>query len=125
MQGSDEKLSRKQEQAIAALLSEATVAAAADKAGVNEVTIYRWLKLPDFLAAYRQARREVTEKAIAQLQQSSWAASTTLVRLLGSSSDSIRLRAAQMILDQANKGIELLDFEERLSALEQQSGGTR
>jgi hypothetical protein len=125
MQGSDEKLSRKQEQAIAALLSEATVAAAADKAGVNEVTIYRWLKLPDFLAAYRQARREVTEKAIAQLQQSSWAASTTLVRLLGSSSDSIRLRAAQMILDQANKGIELLDFEERLSALEQQSGDTR
>jgi transposase-like protein len=125
MQGSDEKLSRKQEQAIAALLSEATVAAAAEKTGVNEVTIYRWLKLPDFLAAYRKARREVVEKAVAQLQQSSWAASTTLVRLLGSSSDSIRLRAAQTILDQANKGIELLDFEERLSALEEQSGDTR
>ena len=64
---------------------------------------------------------KLVEKAIAQLQQSSWAASTTLVRLLGSPSDAIRLRAAQTILDQANKGLELIDFEERLAALEDQS----
>ena len=114
-------MSHKQEQAIAALLSEATVASAAEKARVAEVTLYRWLKLPDFVAAYREAGREVVEKAIAQLQQSSWAASTTLVRLLGSGSDAIRLRAAQTILDQANKGLEMIDFEERLAALEQQS----
>ena len=129
MKGSSEKLTRKQEQAIAALLSEATVASAAEKAGVSEVTIYRWLKIPDFISAYREARREVVEKAIAQLQQSSWAASTTLIRLLGSGSDSVRLRAAQTILDQANKGVELLDFEERLAALERQAelpgGGSR
>jgi transposase-like protein len=121
MKGHGEKLIRKQEQAIAALLSEATVGAAAEKAGVAEVTLYRWLKLPDFVAAYREARRDVVEKAVAQLQQSSWAASTTLVRLLGSSSDAIRLRAALAILDQGNKGLELIDFEERLAALEQQS----
>jgi hypothetical protein len=129
MKGHGEKLTRKQEQAIAALLSEATVSSAAEKAGVGEVTLYRWLKLPDFMAAYREARREVVEKAVAQLQQSSWAASTTLVRLLGSPSDSVRLRAAQTILDQANKGLEVLDFEERIAALEQQaewnSGGRR
>ena len=128
MIGSSEKLTRKQEQAIAALLSEATVASAAEKAGVSEVTIYRWFKLDAFMAAYREARREVVEKAIAQLQQSSWAASTTLIRLLGSGSDSVRLRAALAILDQANKGVELLDFEERLAALERQAelpGGGR
>ena len=128
MKGHGEKLTRKQEQAIAALLSEATVASAAEKAGVGEVTLYRWLKLDDFMAAYREARREVVEKAVAQLQQSSWAASTTLIRLLGSGSDSVRLRAAQTILDQANKGVELLDFEERLAALERQAesqGGGR
>ena len=121
MKGHGEKLTRKQEQAIAALLSEATVSSAAERTGVGEVTLYRWLKLPEFLAAYRGARREVVEKSVAQLQQSSWAASTTLVRLLGSGSDSIRLRAAQTILDQANKGLELLDFEERLAALERQN----
>jgi hypothetical protein len=119
MKGHGEKLTRKEEQAIAALLAEATVAAAAEKAGVSEVTLWRWLKLPDFKASYREARREAFEKATAQLQQSSWAAAITLVRLLGSGSDSVRLRSATAILDHANKGLELLDFDERISALEQ------
>ncbi len=122
MKGHGEKLTRKQEQTIAALLSEGTVSAAAEKAGVGEVTLYRWLKLPDFRAAYREARRDVVEKSVAQLQQSSWAASTTLLRLLGSGSDSVRLRAATTILEQSNKGLEHLDFEERLAALEAAQG---
>ena len=128
MKRSGEKLSHKHEQAIAALLSEATVTAAADKVGVSEVTVYRWLKLPHFLAAYRETRRQAVEKGLAQIQQASWAASTTLIRLLGADSDSVRLRAAQTILDQANKGVELVDFDQRLAALEQKSekeGGRR
>jgi hypothetical protein len=123
MIGHGEKLTRKQEQAISALLTEATVAAAADKAGVTEATLRRWQREEGFRAAYLEARRQVVEKAIAQMQQSSWAASSTLIRLLGSSSDSVRLRAAMAILDQANKGLEMLDFEERLSALERQQAG--
>jgi hypothetical protein len=122
MKGHGEKLTRKQEQAIAALLSEATVSAAADKAGVGEVTLWRWLKLPDFLAAYRGARREVVEKSVAQLQQSSWAAYTTLLRLLGADSESVSLRAAMGILDHAGRGVELLDLEERIAALEAAQG---
>jgi hypothetical protein len=121
MTGHGEKLSRKREQAIAALLSEATVASAAERAGIGEVTLWRWLKQPEFKAAYREARRQVVEKAVAQLQQSSWAASTTLLKLLASNSDSVRLRAAVAILEQANKGLELLDFEERIAALEQKA----
>ncbi len=123
MLGHGEKLTRKQEQAIGALLSEQTIASAANQVGISEVTLRRWLKQPDFLAAYRAARREVVEKAVAQLQQSSWAASTTLLKLLASSSDSVRLRAAVAILDHAAKGVELIDFEERLSALEQKAAG--
>ena len=122
MRGHGEKLTRKQEAAIAALLSEATVGGAAEHAGVSEASLWRWLKMPDFQAAYREARREVMEKAVAQLQNSAWAASTTLVRLLGAGSDSVRLRAATTILDQANKGLEMMDFEERLAALEAKSG---
>ena len=120
MQGHGEKLTRKQEQAISALLAEATLASAAERVSVNESTLRRWLSLPEFAAAYREARRQVMEKAMAQLQQSSWAASTTLLRLLTAESESVRLRAATAILDQANKGLEMLDFEERLAALEQQ-----
>ena len=129
MYGSSENLTRKQERALDALLSEQTLAGAAEKAGVSEPTLRRWLKQDTFLAAYREARRQVVEKAFAQLQNSTWAASTTLLKLLGSSSDSVRLRAAIAILDQAGKAVELLDLDERISALEQQteflSGGKR
>jgi hypothetical protein len=62
------------------------------------------------------------EKAIAFLQQSAWAAGTTIVRLLGASNESVRLRAATEILNQANKGLEMLDHEERLAALEELAG---
>jgi transposase-like protein len=120
MQGHGENLNRKQEQAISALLSEATLSAAAERIGVNEATLRRWLRQADFTAAYREARRQVVEKAIAQLQQSSWAASTTLLKLLGAQSESVRLRAAVAILDHANKRLEMIDFEERLTALERQ-----
>lgn len=116
--GHGEKLTRKQDEAIMALLSETTIGAAALKVGVSEVTLGRWLKLPEFAAAYKEARRQVMEKSIAQLQNSTWAATSTLVRLLGSPSDSIRLRASIAILDQANKGADTLDFAERLAALE-------
>jgi hypothetical protein len=122
MIGHGEKLTRKQDQAIGALLTEQTIAAAAEKVGVGEATLRRWLKLPEFLAAYREARREVMEKTMAQLQQASWASGTTLIKLLGASSESIRLRAATEILNQANKGLELLDHEERLAALEELAG---
>jgi hypothetical protein len=118
MIGHGEKLTRKQEQAISALLTEATLTAAAARAGMTEITLRRWLKQEDFKAAFRAARREVVEKATAQIQQASWAAGTTLIKLLGAGSDSVRLRAAMAILDHANKGVEMLDFDERLVNLE-------
>jgi DNA-binding MurR/RpiR family transcriptional regulator len=124
MIGHGEKLTRKQEQAIAALLSEQTLATAAERTGVSEATLRRWLKLDGFVAEYRTARREVVEKATAQLQQASWAASSTLIKLLGSTNDSVRLRAAVAILEQAKKGVELIDFDERLTALEHDGRST-
>jgi len=60
------KLGRKQEALIASLLTEATHAAAAAQAGVSEATVQRWLHLPEFQTAYRQARRQLVECAISQ-----------------------------------------------------------
>ena len=54
-----QKLTRKQETPIAALWTEPTSAAAAKKAGIGQTTLYRWMKLPDFRAAYDEARREL------------------------------------------------------------------
>ena len=118
MKGHGEKLSRKQEVAIAALLTEPTMVAAAQDAGVGEVTLWRWLKQEGFTSAYRAARRQAVENAIAQLQVASGKAVETLVDCLEAEGDSVRLRAAVAILEQSSKGIELLDLEERLAALE-------
>jgi len=123
MSGHGEKLSRKQDQAIGALLTEQTIESAAERVGVAEATLRRWLKLPEFLAAYRAARREVMEKTVAQMQEASWAASTTLIKLLGAGNESVRLRAATELLNEANKGLEILDHEERLAALEELAAG--
>ena len=51
------KFGRKQEEAIAALLTQRNVEEAARTAGVGTRTLLRWLKMPEFDAAYRQARR--------------------------------------------------------------------
>jgi DNA-directed RNA polymerase specialized sigma24 family protein len=53
----EQNLTDKQEAAIAALLTEPTYARAAAVAGISEGTLYRWLHLPAFRAAFRQARR--------------------------------------------------------------------
>jgi hypothetical protein len=56
MKGHGEKLSRKQEALISALLLAPTLADAAHTAGIGEVTAWRWLKDSTFQDAYREAR---------------------------------------------------------------------
>src|SRR5687767_537860 len=75
-------LTPKQHKAIAALLTEPTVAAAATKTGVGERTIYTWLGEASFAGAYRDARREAVGVAIGRLQQVSSAAVAVLVQVM-------------------------------------------
>src|SRR5262249_5381308 len=104
--GHGEKLSRKQEQAVAALLSEATVQAAATKAGIGHSTLKRWLKEPAFLAAYRQARRELLETSVGRIQAATGTAVDTLLTVAsGGAKDSDRVRAAGLLLEHALRGL--------------------
>jgi len=119
MKGHGEKLSRNQEQAIAALLSTSTIKDAARVAKVSEVTLWRWLhRSPEFAAAYRAARRQVVERAVAELQAASGEAVETLKRNLHCENPAGEIRAAQIILEQAIKGVELVDLQERVEHLE-------
>jgi hypothetical protein len=45
-------------------------------------TILRWMKEPEFDAAYREARRAAFGQSIARLQQGSSAAATTLLKTM-------------------------------------------
>src|ERR1700694_2839329 len=113
MAGHGAKLGRKQEEVIAALLSQRNVEESARVAGVGVRTLLRWMKLPEFQIAYRDARRAAFSQSIARLQQGSSAAATTLMKVMldPNSPASTRVRAADSVLDHAAKAIEIEDIE--------------
>ena len=121
MAGHGEKFGRKKEEAIAALLTQRNVEEAARAAGIGTRTLLRWLKIPEFDAAYRQARRAAFGQTIARLQQGSSPAATTLMKLMLDpvTPASTRARCSEAIINFASKAIELEDIESRLAALEQ------
>src|ERR1700692_4320954 len=51
------KFTRKKEEAIAALLNQRNIEEAAKSIGIGTQTLLRWLKVPEFQTAYREARR--------------------------------------------------------------------
>jgi hypothetical protein len=116
--GHGAKSGRKRELAIAALLTEPTVEAAALKAGVGYRTLKSWLKDREFLASYRRARSAVVEGALGRLQQVTGEAVDTLRRNLTCGRPGDEIKAAVAVLDHAIKAVELADLEARLTALE-------
>ena len=115
------KLTARHERAIAALLSEPTVASAAAKVGVSEVTLWRWLQHPAFQAAFRSARRDVVSQAIAQLQRVTMLAVSTLAKVMvdPAAPASAKVAASRVTLDMSLKSVELEDMETRITALEE------
>jgi hypothetical protein len=119
--GHGSKFSRKMEEAIAALLTQRNIEDAAKTAGIGTQTLLRWLKVPEFDKAYRQARRAAFSQSTARLQQSTGAAVSTLLKIMvdASTPPSVRVRAADSVLDHAKQAIEIEDVEVRVAALEQ------
>jgi hypothetical protein len=64
--------------------------------GIGPATLLRWQKLPEFQAAYRQARRDAYAQSIARMQQAASAAVSTLLKIMIDSNApaSTRVRAA-------------------------------
>jgi hypothetical protein len=120
MLGHGAKFTRKQEQAIAALLSSRSVEEAAKSIDVSPNTLRRWSALPEFRVKYLEARREAVRQAVARLQQATSMASLTMLKLMTDQTApaAVRLRAAECVFEYALKGIESEDFEQRLSAVE-------
>jgi hypothetical protein len=108
----------KREHAVEALLTETSVEAAADKVGVSRRTLHRWLARPDFRRLYRRARADVLETAVARLQQAAGLAVDTLVKHLAAEKPGDSIRAADLILQHAMRGAELLDLAWRVEELE-------
>ena len=127
MAGHGEKFGRKKEEAIAALLSQRNLEEAARTAGIGTRTLIRWMKDPEFDAAYRKARRLAFSQSVARLQQASGAAVSTLLKIMvdPAAPHSTRVRAADSVLDHSAKSIEIEDIEARVADLERAAEGSK
>ena len=114
------ELSRKQEDAIVALLSSRSVEDAAHACNTPARTLYRWLKDRDFDAAYRAAKRSAYGQSMARMHHFSSAAVSTLgkVMLDPATPPATRVRAADSILNHTAKAIEIEDIEARVAESE-------
>ena len=59
------EIHRKKEEAIAALLNQRKIEEAAKSIGIGTQTMLRWLKIPEFQTAYREARRAAYGQSMA------------------------------------------------------------
>ena len=127
MTGHGAKFGRKQEEAIAALLSHRSIEDAAQAINVASRTLLRWLQLPEFRDAYLKARREAVGQSIARMQQATGAAAITVLKLMTDPNvpAAVKLRATECVFAHAIKGIELEDIETRLTQLERAADTTK
>lgn len=114
------KLTPSQRRAIEALLAERNVREAAAAAGIGERTLHRYLTEPQFRQALTSAEGDLIDSATRRLLSLHESAIDTFSDLLEAegTSDTIKLRAAQAVLDNILKLRELRNVEARLEALE-------
>ena len=109
---SDEKI-------LAALLLSPSATAAAKQLSVSKQTLTRRLKSPELRERFEKTRREAFDQAATRLSQSATAAADTLIALLGSKNEMIKLNAASKILSSAGAYIDKTDILQRLDRLEE------
>jgi len=112
------------EQAIAALLTCRSVEVAARTAGIGVNTLSRWMKEPEFEAAYREARRSAFSQSIGRLQDAAGAAATTVLKVMldANAPPGTRLRAAEVVLAFGIKAVEIEEVVARVAELERTAG---
>jgi AcrR family transcriptional regulator len=119
-------LTNRQRRVIPHLLEAPSTEEACRRARINKTTVYEWLKNETFREALKRARDEVIERALDSLKANVSKATETLVKLLDSKSEPIRARAAEDIIEFAQKALEHEELEKRIEALEErllQQGG--
>lgn len=114
------ELTPKQHRAILALLSTKSVGEAAKLAKVGERTLWRWMGDPLFRANLAGAEADMIDAATRRLLQMQDGAIETVKAIMqdAEASPTVRLRAAQAVLDYLLKLRELRNVEQRLTALE-------
>ena len=106
---------------VSALLSCPTLEAAAAQCGLSVRQLYERRQSEDFTRKLREAQADALAGTVRYLQQNTATAASTLVEICEHGQEQNRLTAARTLLDQAARLSEIVDFAERLEALEQVS----
>ena len=111
---------RKQEQAIQALLTTATIGEAAAQCGVSERTLLRWLAESAFSEAYQRAKSDLLAAATGKLRFESAKAVDVLATVAGDAEApaSARANAARAIIQLALDANTAENLEARIAQLE-------
>ena len=111
-------LTHRQRRVIPHLLAAPSTEEACRRARINKTTVYEWLKEESFREELKRQRDEMIERALDSLKASVAKATETLVKLLDSDKETIRARAAENLIEFAQKAIEVEELEKRIEALE-------
>ena len=111
---------RRWDEAVAALLSCATIREAAKVAQIGENTLLRLMQNPEFAVLYKKARQDVLSAAMSRLQAISCEAVETLRIVMADkeSPSSSRVSAARCVLEMTAKFVENEEILVRLETLE-------
>jgi hypothetical protein len=96
-----------------------SVLSACNSIGCHKTTGYRLSRMPEFQQQVNEIRTELMKSAMGSLSAAASAAVQTMVDLLQSPEDSVRLRSAIGILDRFSRLSENVDLRARIEKLEQ------
>ena len=114
------KVSR--ENAIAVLVAEPNIKAAAAQIGVTEQTLHRWLDDSDFALQLAEAQKSVTRRVIRSVVSRAEKAIKTLDDIMTDTDapTASRVSAARCVLEFTMRAIEIEEILDRLEKLEQE-----
>jgi hypothetical protein len=114
----DTELTPEQLTVLAALADNPDIQSAADAAGVNRATVYRWMKRPAFHEELTRQRNQLFATALAAVKIHAGRAVTQLAGMLDASDERVRRLVCNDILAHGLKVHNLQDIEERITVLE-------
>jgi hypothetical protein len=115
----NEALTGRQLRVIPYLLGAPSIEEGCKRARVSKGAVYEWLKDDAFKNELRRRREELTAIALDTLKAGIVKATVTLVNHLDSKRENISIRAAESIIEFAQKALEHENLEKRLEAIEE------
>ncbi len=111
---SNKELTPKQKQVIPFLLAAPSVEEGCKRAHVSKATVYNWLKDEAFRQELKSHRDAVIGRALDSLKANIAKATETLVKHLSSRHENISIRAAENIIEFAQKALATRNWKDGL-----------